>query len=131
MILGVGIDLLNFNRVEKLYLAHPDRFIKRILSDEELKEFKVSKKPINFLAKKFCAKEAFSKAIGTGIGRGINFSDITIKNDILGKPIVNLSSKGCEALENLFKINLNNIKCDISITDEDPYINCIVIISKI
>ena len=131
MILGVGIDLLDIKRVEKLYLTHPERFVKRILSYKEMKDFENSKNKTNFLAKKFCAKEAFSKAIGTGIGRGINFTDIAIKNDILGKPIIELSSSGCETIEKLFNLNFKNIKFNISITDESHYINSIVIASSI
>ncbi len=129
MILGIGIDLLNINRVEELYLKYNNRFINRILSKEEIKDFKNSKQPINFLAKKFCAKEAFSKAMGTGIGRGINFIDITIKNDILGKPIILLSDNGYNVLEKLFKTSIKNIQFNISLTDENPYINAFVIIS--
>ena len=129
MILGIGVDLLNINRVEKLYLKFGDKLADRILSEEEVGNYKKSKNKINFLAKKFCAKEAFSKALGTGIGRGINFSDITISNDILGKPIIFLSDNGFYFLEKLYKKNTKNIQFNLSITDEDPFINCFAIIS--
>ena len=129
MILGIGVDLLNINRVEKLYLKFGDKLADRILSEEEFGNYKKSKNKINFLAKKFCAKEAFSKALGTGIGRGINFSDITISNDILGKPIIFLSDNGFYFLEKLYKKNTKNIQFNLSITDEDPFINCFAIIS--
>ncbi len=129
MILGVGIDLLNMGRIEELYLKFNDKLANKILSEEELGDYKKSKNKINFLAKKFCAKEAFSKALGTGIGRGINFADITISNDILGKPIVFLSDNGFSFLENLFKKNAKNMQFDISITDETPFVNCFVVIS--
>lgn len=129
MILGVGIDLLNMGRIEELYLKFNDKLANKILSEEEFGDYKKSKNKINFLAKKFCAKEAFSKALGTGIGRGINFADITISNDILGKPIVFLSDNGFSFLENLFKKNAKNMQFDISITDETPFVNCFVVIS--
>ena len=129
MILGIGVDLLNINRVEKLYLKFGDKLADRIISEEEFGNYKKSKNKINFLAKKFCAKEAFSKALGTGIGRGINFSDITISNDILGKPIIFLSDNGFYFLEKLYKKNTKNIQFNLSITDEDPFINCFAIIS--
>ncbi len=129
MILGIGVDLLNINRVEKLYSKFGDKLADKILSEEEFGNYKKSKNKINFLAKKFCAKEAFSKALGTGIGRGINFSDITISNDILGKPIIFLSDNGFYFLEKLYKKNTKNIQFNLSITDEDPFINCFAIIS--
>lgn len=129
MILGIGVDLLNINRIKDLFLKFNDKLSKKILSENELHDYKRSKDKINFLAKKFCAKEAFSKALGTGIGRGINFKDITITNDILGKPIITLSDNGFIFIENLFKKNIKNIQFNISITDEEPYVNCFVIIS--
>ena len=129
MILGIGVDLLNMGRIEELYLKFNDKLANKILSEEELGDYKKSKNKINFLAKKFCAKEAFSKALGTGIGRGINFADITISNDILGKPIVFLSDNGFYFLEKLYKKNTKNIQFNLSITDETPFVNCFVVIS--
>ena len=129
MILGIGVDLLNILRIEDLYSKFGDKFARRILSDEELKNFNKSTNKINFLAKRFCAKEAFSKAIGTGIGRGVDFVDITIANNILGKPIILMSDKGFSFLEEIFKKDIKNMQFDISITDEKPYVNCFVIIS--
>ena len=129
MILGIGVDLLNVNRIEKTFLKFQSRFVRKILSEDEIKEFKQSKKQINFLAKRFCAKEAFSKALGTGIGRGINMSDITIAKDILGKPIITLSDSGYVSVEKLFKLNIEKIQFNISISDEIPYVNCFVVIS--
>lgn len=129
MILGIGVDLLNVSRIEDLYSKFGDKFARRILSDEELKNFNKSTNKINFLAKRFCAKEAFSKAMGTGIGRGVDFVDITIANNILGKPIILMSDKGFNSLEEIFKKDIKNMQFDISITDEKPYVNCFVIIS--
>ena len=129
MILGVGIDLLNIKRIEKLYLKFDDKLANRILSREEFSNYKISKDKINFLAKKFCAKEAFSKALGTGIGRGINFLDITISNDILGKPIILLSDNAISSIELLLKRNIKNLQFNISMTDEDIYVNSFVIVS--
>lgn len=129
MILGIGVDLLNIERVEKLYLKFENRLANKILSSEELNGYKKSKDKVNFLAKKFCAKEAFSKALGTGIGRGLNFSDITISNDILGKPIIFLSDNAFSFLETLFKKDIKNLQFDLSITDQKPYVNSFAIIS--
>jgi len=131
MILGIGIDLLNIYRVIKLKDKFNDKISLKILSEEELKRYKnLTKNQAIFLAKKFCAKEAFSKALGTGIGRGINFKDINISNDILGKPIITLTEKGYNFLEELYKTDYKFLQIDISITDETPFVNAFVIISK-
>ena len=133
MILGVGIDLLNISRVQKLYTRFKNRFSDRILSKDELKLFveinNIDQK-INFLAKKFSAKESFSKAIGTGIGRGVNFIDISVLSDSLGKPIMYLSNDAMYTLESLFRKHFDDIKIDLSITDEDNYVNTIVVLSS-
>lgn len=131
MILGIGIDLLNISRIEALNLKFQDKFAFKILSEDELKEYNKSKYKIEFLSKRFCVKEAFSKALGTGMGRGINFVDITVKHDILGKPIILLSDKAYSILESIFKVEIDNIQIDVSITDEKPYVNSFVIISSI
>jgi len=129
MILGIGIDLLSVRRIELLYLKFSTRLPDRILSAEEFDDYETCKDKIGFLAKRFCAKEAFSKALGTGIGRGINFSDITITNDVLGKPIITISSNGISFIENFFKKDAKNMQFDISITDQSQHVNCFVIIS--
>lgn len=131
MILGIGIDLLNLSRIEALNLKFQDKFAFKILSEDELKEYNKSKYKIEFLSKRFCVKEAFSKALGTGMGRGINFVDITVKHNILGKPIILLSDKAYSILESIFKVEIDNIQIDVSITDEKPYVNSFVVISSI
>ena len=129
MILGVGVDLLNISRVKELYSKFNIRLPKKILSSEEFELFISSKNKESFLAKKFSSKEAFCKALGIGIGRGIDFKDITIKHDIFGKPIIVLSPNKYEIIENLFKQKIENIKFNISITDKTQYVNTFVVIS--
>ena len=103
----------------------------KILSDIEINYLKNTKKDeLNFLAKRFCIKEAFSKAVGTGIGKNISFKDISCINDIKGKPYINCNNSLIILLENEFNIDFNKIKIDISVSDEKPFINSIVIISK-
>ena len=131
MILGIGIDLLNIDRVIKLKDKFNDKFPLKILSEEEFKKYKkLAKNQTLFLAKKFCVKEAFSKALGTGIGRGIDFKDINVSNNILGKPIITLTEKGYNFLEELYKTDYKFLQVDISITDEVPFVNAFVIVSK-
>ncbi len=131
MILGVGVDLLNINRVETVFNKFSTRFVNRILADEELELYKKTKNKINFLTKRFCVKEAFSKAIGVGIGRGLDMKDIILKNDRLGKPIVLLSDKGYDFLERYFEKDRNLIQFNVSITDESMLVNSFVVISTI
>ena len=131
MILGVGVDLLNINRIETVFNKFSTRFVNRILADEELELYKKAKNKINFLAKRICAKETFSKAIGVGIGRGLDMKDIILQNDRLGKPIVLLSDKGYNFLERYFEKDRNLIQFNISITDESMLVNSFVVISTI
>ncbi len=129
MILGIGVDLLNINRIQNVYNKFGNKFVKRILAYNEIELYNKSKNKINFLAKRFCAKEAFSKAIGIGIGRGIDMRDIIIKKDSLGKPSILLSDKGYSFIEKYYEKERTLIQFNISITDEPPYVNSFVIIS--
>ena len=88
-----GIDLLKVDRIEKIYLNYGESFLKKIFSDNEISQIKEKekKKKIKYkLASKFSAKEAASKAIGTGFSDGVKFKDIEILNLESGKPIINL-----------------------------------------
>lgn len=131
MILGIGIDLLNIDRIEKIYNKFEEKFTKRVLATEEVELYNVSKNKINFLAKRFCAKEAFSKAIGIGIGRGINMPDIIIKKDILGKPSILLSDNAYTFIEKYYDKERELIHINLSISDESPFVNSFVVISSI
>lgn len=129
MILGIGVDLLNINRIQNIYDKFGNKFINRILAKDEIELYNKSKNKINFLSKRFCAKEAFSKAIGIGIGRGIDMRDIIIKKDSLGKPSILLTDKGYTFIEKYYEKERTLIQFNISITDELPYVNSFVIIS--
>jgi holo-[acyl-carrier protein] synthase len=92
MIFGIGTDIVEKKRIEKLLHEFGERFWKRILTPTEQQTF-LQKKELaqsSFLAKRFAAKEAISKALGTGIAQGVSFQDIEINNDALGKPIAQL-----------------------------------------
>lgn len=129
MILGIGVDLLNINRIQNIYDKFGNKFINRILAKDEIELYNKSKNKINFLSKRFCAKEAFSKAIGIGIGRGIDMRDIIIKKDSLGKPSILLTDKGYTFIEKYYEKERTLIQFNISITDEPPYVNSFVIIN--
>lgn len=137
MILGLGTDIVNIKRIEKLVEKFGENFYKKVLSESELERLKKIKN-INevksktaFCAKRFCAKEAFAKALGIGLGRGINFADVSVNNDILGKPIIELTEKGEDFICNLFKKkSFDEIKIDVSISDDYPFANAVVIVSE-
>jgi holo-[acyl-carrier protein] synthase len=132
VILGIGIDLLNLYRLLSVYERFGDKFVKRILSVEEMDFFKLKQKKdiVSFLAKRFCVKESFLKAVGVGLGRGINLNEITLITNELGKPIIKLNECVYSFLEEYYKIQREFIQINISLTDEKPFINSFVVISK-
>ena len=93
MISGIGIDLCDVERIRNVLKRYGDHFVSRILDPVEHSEFqslRASQRP-QFLAKRFAAKEAISKALGTGIGRGFGFRDLFVRHDELGRPVVELN----------------------------------------
>mgnify|MGYP003123224778 CR=1 FL=1 len=89
--IAVGTDILRFDRINSVVERQGQRFIERILRPEEREEYAASARPGNLLAKRFAAKEAVAKALGTGIGNGVSWQDICITHDELGAPQVKLS----------------------------------------
>lgn len=114
MIIGIGVDLCEIARIRDALKRHGDRFAKRVLAAEELTEFNQLNPSMGagFLAKRFAAKEAVAKALGTGIGRGFGFHDITVSHDGVGKPLVILNS------ENATLSSACGSRIHLSISDE-------------
>jgi holo-[acyl-carrier protein] synthase len=124
-ILGLGTDIVNIKRIEKIIIKNKKNFIKKILHKKEKKDKKIT---AEFLSKKFAAKEAFSKALGTGIGKLINFNEIIIANKPSGAPTIQIEKK---AEKRVLKIlNAKKPKYFISISDDYPFALATVIISK-
>lgn len=86
--IAVGTDILQIDRIEEVISRLGDRFVRRILTPSEQLEYAVSKQSSRLLAKRFAAKEAIAKSLGTGIGRGVSWQDIQIDHDANGAPIV-------------------------------------------
>ena len=86
MIYGIGTDIVAEKRIETLYKKHGRAFAERVLHPAELPEFEAAARPAAFLAKRFAAKEAVAKALGTGIRGAVSFRNIGIGHDALGKP---------------------------------------------
>ena len=96
MILGTGIDLIEVARIASSYEKFGERFVNRILLPDEIKYSLDHRKPAPFLAVRFAAKEAISKAFGTGIGAQLGWQDMEIRRKESGEPFVVLHGKGAE-----------------------------------
>ena len=128
MIYGVGTDVVEVSRIAKALERFGDDFAKKILSPEEFLVFQKNNLKENFLAKRFAAKEAFSKAIGTGFRDNLNFKDINITNDKLGKPSFVVTDKIKKIIKKQFKIS--SFDFFLSISDEKKYSIAYVILQK-
>ena len=125
-ILGIGVDIVEKNRINKSLTNK--LFIKRIFTDSEILLAKNKKDKISFYSNRFAAKEAFSKSIGTGFRENLNFSDLSIKNDKLGKPIFVITDKIKKLIKKKFKITKFDFL--LSISDEKKYSIAYVIFQK-
>ena len=125
-IIGNGVDIIKNSR--KNNSLKIKGFLNRIFTEKEIQQGKKLKNKINFYAKRFAAKEAFVKAIGTGFRSDINFIDIEIKNYKNGKPYISLSKKLNNFLQKKFKIQ--KYKVFLSLSDEKDYSIAFVVIDK-
>jgi len=125
-IFGIGTDIVNIKRMEKLLKKNSDTFKKRIFSKNEIIYCEKKKNPSTFYAKRFAAKEALSKALGTGIRKGINFKNIEISNNNFGKPTIKLSGSTATYLKSQIKNKKYSIY--LSLSDDVPWAQATVII---
>ena len=116
-ILGIGVDLIQNKRIKGL--VNNKKFLARTYGKKELFFFKKNKDKTNFLAKRFAAKESFSKSLGTGFRNNLDFKDIQILNDQMGKPYYLKSKKIDQIINKRFKIKKYNLF--LSISDEKEY----------
>ncbi len=126
-IVGNGVDIIKNSRVKNL-IKNP-KFLSRIFSVNEIKDSKKIKNKTNFFAKRFAAKEAFVKSIGIGFRKGINFKDISVKKNKLGKPIITYNDKVKKILNKKFKSKKFNVY--VSLSDEKYYSIAYVIVNKL
>ncbi|EPJ49316.1 MAG: holo-(acyl-carrier protein) synthase [Osedax symbiont Rs2] len=124
MIVGIGTDLLQLERIDKALKRTP-KLADRILTPAELQQFKDSSQGGRFLAKRFAAKEAVVKALGTGIGNGVGWQHIEISKDQLGKPLITLSGG---ALLRADSLGVKN--SFLSYSDERDYIVAMVVLER-
>jgi len=123
-ILGIGVDIIKNERIRKLIKSN--KFKSRIYSTKELKLSKKTKNKIAFFSKRFAAKEAFSKALGTGFSSNLNFKDIEIINDKKGMPKYAENKKIIKIVQKKYKIKKFN--SFLSISDEKDYSTAFAII---
>ena len=123
-VLGLGNDIVNIKRIEKIIKNNKKNFLLKILHKDE-KKFK--KLTANIIAKKFAAKEAFAKALGTGIGKYIQFKEICINHTKYGAPKIKLDKSVEKRI--LAKLKIKKVKFFLSISDDYPFALATVIIS--
>lgn len=122
MIVGIGTDIVQVDRIQQTWSRLGERFARRILTPLELDDFDKKKNKVAFLAKRFSAKEAVAKALGTGIAQGVSFQNIGIGHDELGKPLIVLSGA---ALALAGRLGISNQH--LSISDEREYVVSFVV----
>jgi holo-[acyl-carrier protein] synthase len=125
VIIGIGVDIAETARVEKLNAKFGQRFARRILTADELLEFDRRKQSSSYLATRFAAKEAVAKALGTGIGEQLGFHSIQIENDAQGKPLLRFMGAAEDLIAGL---KINNAM--ISLSDEKHYVVAMVVLER-
>lgn len=105
---GLGMDAVELSRIEKI-VAEPKSFLEKVLTPKELEKYHTLpfKRKVEFLAGRFAAKEAYAKALGTGIGQHVSFQDIEVLNDATGKPVL-----VCERYSNQTWISITHTSHD-------------------
>jgi holo-[acyl-carrier protein] synthase len=130
VIIGLGSDLIDVRRIEKTIERHGDRFLNRIFTDvEKAKSDKRAQRAASY-AKRFAAKEACSKALGTGLNKGVYWRDMGVVNLPGGKPTMKLTGGALKRLQELTPPG-HTAQIDLSMTDELPLAQAIVIISAV
>tara|TARA_B100000965_G_scaffold392622_1_gene402399 strand:- start:393 stop:776 length:384 start_codon:yes stop_codon:yes gene_type:complete len=125
-VIGIGVDIINNNRISRS--IKNKLFLKRIYTNQEILFSKKIKNKTLFFAKRFAAKEAFAKSLGTGFRKKLNFRDISVKNNKLGKPSFFISKKIKNLIKKKYKTNSFNFF--LSISDEKNYSVAFVVFQK-
>jgi holo-[acyl-carrier protein] synthase len=125
-ILGIGVDIVENSRISKS--LKNNLFIERIFSSSEILIAKKMRNKKSYYSKRFAAKEAFAKSIGTGFRNNLNFKDISIVNDKFGKPSFTINEKIKKMVKKQFKISSFNFL--LSISDEKKYSVAYVVLQK-
>ena len=128
MIIGIGSDIIDNRRIKKIINKYGNRFKKRCFSDYEIKRSESLKSNINSYSKRYAAKEALVKALGSGFSKGVYWKDVEVINNLDGKPMIKLYNKALDKVNELSSCNYN---ITLSLSDEKNYsIANIIITSK-
>ena len=119
MIVGVGIDIVEHARIARIHARYGDKFARRILDEMEMDDYRKAPSKVSLLAKRFAAKEAASKALGTGFARGITLNMICVRHDNDGRPLLELCAS-----------KLGAVTPWLSISDEENYSIAMVVLES-
>ena len=125
--IGLGSDIIDIRRIEKTLLRFGDRFKTRVFTDKEIKKCDKRKESTACYAKRFAAKEAAAKALGTGFRKGVYWRDLEVSNLVSGKPTIIFHGNSEIHLQKIS--NGEKTVVNLTITDEYPYAQAIVTIS--
>ena len=114
-VIGIGVDIVSVERISEVYRKYPKSFAKRILSAPELAELEKVRNKEAFLAKRFAAKEAVAKALGTGMAKELCFNHVCVHHESQGRPLIRLE------LESVAGYRVDDLQIHISISDEREY----------
>lgn len=123
MIQGIGVDIVEVERIRQAFARHGEKFAEKILAPIEQADYQSSHSKAQFVAKRFAMKEAFSKALGTGMRNGLSFAHIAIVHNDLGKPLVELSTEHAHLLA--------GANVHISVSDEKNTVVAFAVIEKL
>ena len=129
MILGIGIDLANIERISDVLERHGDRFRNRVFTELEQNKAEHRKDVAGTYAKRWAAKEACSKALGTGLRMGIRWKDMSVKNLYSGKPVMSLTGWAQKRLNEITP-NGHSAVIHVSLTDDHPWAQAFVVIES-
>jgi holo-[acyl-carrier protein] synthase len=130
MIIGLGSDLIDIRRIEKTIAQHGERFLNRIFTQVERERSDRRAARTASYAKRFAAKEACAKALGTGLRRGVFWRDMGVVNQKGGKPTLALTNGALRRLEEITPVG-HRAQIDLTITDDFPLAQAIVIITAV
>ncbi len=119
MIYGNGIDIIDINRIRRVIDKYGNRFKNRCFSDNEIERSDKRLNSVESYAKRYAAKEACAKALGTGLARGVFWKDIEVVNNQYGKPFIKLHGKAKDIFRNMDKVS--DTKIEVSLSDEKKY----------
>lgn len=130
MIIGLGNDIIDIRRVEKTIERYGDRFLSRVFTDAEREKSDRRAQRVASYAKRFAAKEACAKALGTGFSKGVFWRDMGVVNLPSGRPTLELTGGAAAVLQGLTPEGYE-LRIDLTITDDFPTAQAIVIISAV